>query len=121
MQFQTNPKMIRSLIPRITQIAFVVGLLLGVVLGWLFSGLVGTVMRFGLLALLLIPLIAAIFFWWRVRSSNNKGGSGPTVVTWSSGTMPPAQDDIFEQIRRDQRNLEDVVIDLDDVRQERKP
>lgn len=118
MQFQTNPNMLRSFIPRITQIAFVVGLLLGLVLGWIFSSLVGAVFRYGLLALLIIPLILAIYFWWRVR--NSKQGDGPTVVTWSSGQMPPMQDDIFEQIRRDQRGLDDVVIDLDDTERRHK-
>ena len=118
MQFQPNAKMVRSFIPQVTKIAFVIGLVLGLILGWIFSSIVGAVFKFGLLALLIIPLILAIYFWWRVR--NTKPGDGPTVVTWSSGTMPPMEDDIFEQLRRDQRRLEDVVIDLDDTDRERR-
>lgn len=119
MQFQSSANMLRSFIPRVTKIAFVLGLLLGLVLGWIFSSLVGAVFRYGLLALLIIPLILAIYFWWRIR--NAKPTDGPTVVTWSAGSMPPMQDDIFSQIRRDQKSLEDVVIDLDDTGQERRP
>lgn len=118
MQFQTNPNMIRSLIPQVTKIAFVIGLLLGLVLGWIFSSIVGAVFRFGLLALLIIPLLLAIYFWWKVR--NSKPGDGPTVVSWSAGSMPPVEDDIFDQLRRDQRRLDDVVIDFDDTDRERR-
>lgn len=123
MQFQPNAASLRKLISRRMQISFVVGLILGIVLGWLFSGVVSAVMRFGLLAVLLIPLILAVMFWWKLRSAKPQGEA--TVVTWSSGGLPPMQDDLFDQMRRDQQRsqqqLDDVVIDLDDIRRERKP
>ena len=122
-QFQPNASTLRSFISRRMQISFVVGLLLGIMLGWLFSGVVSAVMRFGLIAVLLIPLILALMFWWRVRTVKPQGEA--TVMTWSTSGLPPMQDDLFEQMRRDQQRsqeqLDDVVIDLDDIRRERKP
>lgn len=119
MQFQPNAASVRRLISRRMQISFVVGLVLGIMIGWVFSGVVSAVARFGLLAVLLVPLVLAIFFWWKLRSAKPQDDS--TVVTWSTSGLPPAQDDILEQFRREQSNLDDVVIDLDDIRRERKP
>lgn len=119
MQFRTNPSQIRALIPRMTQFAFVAGLLLGILLGWLFSGVVGAVMRFGFVAVALLLLMAAIFFWWNSR--NRPQGEGPTVYTWSSTSLPPDQGDMFRgsgvppRERRDQD-----VIDLDELKEQIK-
>ena len=122
-QFQPNAASLGKLISRRMQVSFFVGLVLGILLGWLFSGVVSAVMRFGLLAVLLIPLILAVLFWWKVRTAKPQGEA--TVVTWSTGGLPPRQDDLFEHMRRDQQrsqqHLDDVVIDLDDIRRERKP
>ena len=68
MQFQPNAASLRSLISRRMQISFIVGLLLGILIGWVFSGLVGAVMRFGFAILLLVPLALAIWFWFKVRN-----------------------------------------------------
>ena len=43
---------------------FIPGLLLGIVLGWIFSGVVSWLFRFGLALLILIPLVL-LFFAWR--------------------------------------------------------
>ncbi len=59
---------------------FVAGIVLGAILGWLFHGVVGTVIRFGLVALLLVPLFAA-FLVWRRLSDRSRGEQDATVVT----------------------------------------
>ncbi len=122
-QFQPNAASLRKLISRRMQISFFVGLVLGILLGWLFAGVVGAVIRFGLVAVLLVPLVLAVLFWWKVRTGKPQGET--TVVTWSTGGLPPIQEDLFEQMRREQQRsqqqLDDVVIDLDDIRRERKP
>ena len=49
---------------------FVAGIVLGLILGWLFHGVVGTVLRLLLVALLLVPLFAAFLIW---RRFSNRG------------------------------------------------
>ena len=119
MQFQPNAASFRSLISRRMQISFIVGLLLGILIGWVFSGLVGAVMRFGFAILLLVPLALAIWFWFKVRNAGQKGEA--TMYTWTSGRLPAQPDDIFQQVRRDHDTRNDDVIDLEDIRRERKP
>lgn len=119
MQFQPNAASVRSLISRRMQISFIVGLLLGVLIGWVFSGLVGAVMRFGFAILLLVPLALAIWFWFKVRNARNQVET--TMYTWTSGRLPTQDDDIFRQAQHGQQRLNDDVIDLDDIRRERKP
>ncbi len=118
MQFNPNAASVRSLISRRMQVSFIVGLVLGILIGWVFSGLVSAVMRFGFAILLLVPLVVAIWFWFKVRNAAPKAET--TTYTWTSGRLPTQQDDLFNQVRRDQQRLNDDVIDLDDIRQERK-
>lgn len=44
---------------------FIGGLLLGVILGWIFQGVVSWIFRFGLVLLLVIPLVALFLAWRR--------------------------------------------------------
>ncbi|MBA2521448.1 MAG: hypothetical protein H0V24_17475 [Chloroflexia bacterium] len=63
---------------------FLPGLLIGVVLGWIFSGVVSWVVRFGLALLILIPLVLLFFAWrwWTTR------GIGSQVIMYE---YPPRQ------------------------------
>ncbi len=120
MQFQTNRQSIQSFIPRMTKIAFVLGLFLGILLGWVFSGVVGAVLQFGFVAIALIVFVAAFLFWWNVRRRPGSEGEGPTVYTWSSGSLPHMQDDPFREsgMSEEERRRRDVI-DLEDLRRER--
>lgn len=122
----SNQFSVRSLIPRVTQIAFIVGLLLGILLGWLFSGVVGAVMRFGIVAVLLVLFAGAAWFWWNTRKASK--GEGPTVVTWTSGSIPQRPEDLFrgqgvpQQPRREEpaEPRYDVIdVELEKLKQER--
>jgi hypothetical protein len=44
------------------------GLVIGAIMGWMFHGWVGFLVRLGFLILLLIPLVFAIYFWKRVTT-----------------------------------------------------
>lgn len=46
------------------------GLLLGMVLGWIFHGFVGTLFRIIIVALILTPFVLAVIFWQRVSNRN---------------------------------------------------
>lgn len=112
MKNQFNPTSIRSFIPRQVQIAFVVGLVLGVILGWLFSSIVSAIVRFGLVAVLLVPLMLALFFWWRVRQAPK---NEPTMMTWGSFGTPQDMNDLFETRMPDP---DEYVIDMDDQKKD---
>lgn len=48
----------------------VAGLLVGVVLGWMFHGVVGTILWLMLIAVILTPFVIAIIFWQKTQSRN---------------------------------------------------
>jgi hypothetical protein len=57
-----------------------IGLFIGVMMGWMFHGFVSIVVRFGIVAILLVPLIIVAWYWF---NSGNR-------------TPPPPEDDIPE-------------------------
>jgi len=60
---------------------FAAGLVSGVVLGWIFHGVFSFIFRFGLVLVVLLPLLAIGYVWWR----GNRREPGPpdaTLVTW---------------------------------------
>jgi predicted lipid-binding transport protein (Tim44 family) len=72
------------------QFGFIGGLLIGLLLGWFFHGIISLAVRMGVLLLLLLPLIAIAWLWFRSQRATRSPQSGPgTVVTWTAvGTMP---------------------------------
>jgi hypothetical protein len=67
---------------------FVAGLIVGMLIGWFFHGLVGLAVRLGFALVLLIPLAIVIwyFFLRRPRGVSTTGSEGGVqVFTWSSG------------------------------------
>lgn len=108
----------RSLIPRAVQIAFVAGLVLGILLGWAFSGVVSAVLRFGIMGVLLLIFAAAVFFWWRVRQAPK---SEPTVITWSSLGTSQDLNDLFGQPAQKPYDPDEIVIDFEDSERKRNP
>jgi hypothetical protein len=83
------------------RIAFVAGLGIGLLLGWFFHGIISFFVQFGLVALLLLPLLIIGYLWWR-SSRRPRAGSGPvTVMTWSNdfpGRPPGARPGDVEDV-----------------------
>lgn len=50
----------------------VAGLLVGVVLGWMFHGVVGTILWLMLIAIILTPFVLAIIFWQKTQRRNRE-------------------------------------------------
>jgi predicted lipid-binding transport protein (Tim44 family) len=48
----------------------VAGLVMGLFLGWMFHGFVGTMVRLVIVAIILAPFIAALIFWVKVSNKN---------------------------------------------------
>ncbi len=55
---------------------FIPGIVLGLILGWLFHGVVGTLLRFLLVAVLLAPLVIGFIAWQRIK---NRGQADEVV------------------------------------------
>lgn len=78
----------RTRVPRIT---FLVGLILGLIMGWFFHGVISLAVRFFFVLVLLIPLAIALYFWFRLRRRDTvgpTGGGGMTVISldqWDAG------------------------------------
>ncbi|MCA9832892.1 MAG: hypothetical protein KC435_03045 [Thermomicrobiales bacterium] len=116
MNQEPNPTSIRSFIPRGVQIAFVGGLVLGILLGWAFSGVVSAVLRFGVVTVLLLIFAAALYFWWRVRRIPK---TESTVVTWSSLGTSQDLNDLFGGSVQQPYDPDEIVIDFDDSERKR--
>lgn len=56
------------------QFGFIAGLLIGLLMGWFFHGVISLAVRFGLLLVLLLPLIVIGWLW--LRSQRAPGSSG---------------------------------------------
>ena len=69
--------------------AFVVGMVFGMALGWAFHGVISMAVRFGVVALLLIPLLLVGFMWWRSSRERNRMRATMTVMRWNGGQFPP--------------------------------
>ena len=89
MQTQPSPPFdfwARTRVPRIT---FLIGLVLGLIMGWFFHGVISLVVRLGILLIFLIPLAIALYFWFRLRNQNRTNtATGMTVISvdgWDAG------------------------------------
>ncbi len=60
----------------------VAGLLVGVVLGWMFHGVVGTILWLMLIAVILTPFVLAVYFWQKTQSRNSRDRSLVRDAEW---------------------------------------
>lgn len=92
---------------------FLAGLFIGVLLGWLLHNVINTIMRFGVVAVLLIPLAALGYFWWR-SSRERQRVQSMTIMEWQTQQMQ----DPTQRTTRDPfvRPHEGDVIDVSDVK-----
>ena len=51
------------------------GLVIGIVLGWMFHGLIGTIFRIAVILLFILPFVAAVAFWLSSRSGRQAANS----------------------------------------------
>lgn len=87
---------------------FFAGLLAGVVLGWFFHGIISFLLRFGLVLVLLLPLLVIGWLWWRSSRSNGTQGPTSTVMTWRADDIPGrgrADDPVWDTVRDADRTI----------------
>ncbi len=70
------------------QFGFIAGIVIGLVFGWIFHGIISMAFRFGLLMLLLLPLIIIGWLWFRSqrapRPQNADYQRQPQGRSWSA-------------------------------------
>lgn len=77
---------------RWTRHGFFAGLILGIGVGWFFHGLISFIVRFGLVLLLILPLLVIGWFWVRSARAGRSGDPAAgerRVMTWTSANFPP--------------------------------
>ena len=62
------------------------GLFLGLILGWMFHGFVGALVRIVLILIILIPFVAAVIFWFKVQNRNRAETDGIQEAEWREPT-----------------------------------
>jgi predicted lipid-binding transport protein (Tim44 family) len=74
---------------------FIGGLVIGLLLGWFFHGVISTILQFGLVILLLLPFIAAFVVWRRLQDRGRREAPLGSVRTrqrldeeWERGEAP---------------------------------
>jgi len=112
------------------RIAFIAGLAIGLLLGWFFHGIISFFVQFGLVALLLLPLLVIGYLWWRSGRRSRTNAGPMTVMTWSSevpGRSPGARPTNVEDVpfttterRPPTAPTYDVEDELDALRAERE-
>jgi predicted lipid-binding transport protein (Tim44 family) len=115
------------------QIGFVGGLMIGLLMGWFFHGIISIAVRMGVLLILLLPLIVIAWFWLRSqRATRSSTPSGPAVITWSSRTVaepegpqhrsaPDAFIDVPVVTRAEESRPTDIEAELEALRRRREP
>ncbi len=67
------------------QFGFILGLVVGLLLGWFFHGVISLAIRFGLLLVLLLPLIVIGWLWMRSRRMEGQPGPPRTMANTDAG------------------------------------
>lgn len=62
------------------QFGFIAGLLVGLLMGWFFHGVISLAVRFGLLLVLLLPLIVIGWLWLRSQRAGSPSGSSSRTM-----------------------------------------
>ena len=76
---------------------FAGGLIIGLILGWFFHGVISFVVRFGFVALLLVPVVVVFLVWRRLE---DRGRANPRSDISSSAVDPVETRGRFVDVRR---------------------
>jgi len=102
---------------RMARFGFLAGILVGVGLGWFFHGVVSLVLKLGVLAVILVPLLVIGWLWWRSSRTVYRDPRGATMV-WSTGGFPRYAGMAKDATSRpESRRTQDTgqIIDLNDL------
>jgi len=109
---------------RFARFGFIAGLVLGILIGWFFHGVVSLVMRLGFVIALLIPLAIVLWLWWRSSRTPMPADRPRPSIQWVDVSTREydrrhrASD--ADAANRYQGRPGDVVLDLDDLSRDRE-
>ena len=69
-------------------IGLAAGLFIGIILGWMFHGFVGALVRMVLIIIILLPFVFAIIFWVRTTNKGRVQESGIQEAEWRDRSGP---------------------------------
>ncbi|MGC4191149.1 MAG: hypothetical protein QM589_08280 [Thermomicrobiales bacterium] len=110
---------------RFARFGFLAGLIVGILVGWFFHGVVSLIMRVGFVIALLIPLAIVLWLWWRSSHTPMPADRPRSSIQWvdvstrdydrrRTTTTDP------DTSYRYQERPGDVILDLDDLPNDRE-
>ena len=67
------------------QFGFIGGLIIGLIFGWFFHGVISFAIQFGMIILVLLPLVVIGWFWFRSQRSSQQPPRQPgTETSWTA-------------------------------------
>lgn len=119
------------------QFGFIAGLLIGLIFGWFFHGVISLALRFGLLVLLLLPLIVIGWLWFRSqrrpppRPVDQRRGTGSSWTALIDVGRPPEmtrQDEHASTLidvplirPKSEANPDEIETQLETLKRQREP
>lgn len=102
---------------RFARFGFIAGLVVGVLIGWFFHGVVSLILRLGFVIALLIPLAIVLWLWWRSNRTPAPPARTQRSIQWVDLSMreEPRRPVDPDQGFRYRERPGDVLIDLDDT------
>ncbi|MGI8484566.1 MAG: hypothetical protein ACR2OU_09895 [Thermomicrobiales bacterium] len=73
---------------RMARFGFIAGAIFGIGVGWFFHGLISLIVRFGIVMVLVIPILLIAWFWWRSSRTISRPTSRGSVMTWTTAGFP---------------------------------
>lgn len=101
---------------RTLRYGFVAGTVFGMALGWAFHGVISLAVRFGVVFVLLLPMLLLAFMWWRSSRERSRMQATMTVMRWNGGQFSAHGGDVGAQPYGTVGFEGGDVVDLDDVR-----
>lgn len=102
---------------RFARFGFVAGLVVGVLVGWFFHGVVSLILRLGFVIALLIPLAIVLWLWWRSNRTPLPPNRTQRSIQWVDLSMrdDPRRPSNPDQGFRYREQPGDILIELDDT------
>jgi hypothetical protein len=102
---------------RLARFGFIAGIIIGIGIGWFFHGLISFIIKFGIVAVLMIPLLFIGWLWWRSSRTVYRDPRG-TMMTWTTANFPGYGGASDQATRSDGRRVPESgqFVDLDDLK-----
>ncbi len=108
---------------RMARFGFIAGAIFGIGVGWFFHGLISLIVRFGIVMMLMIPILLIAWLWWRSSRTISRPTNRGSVMTWTTGGFPGYGEAAAEQAPKpEERRYQDTgqIYDLDELKRQQE-